>query len=260
MVNRSVRRSVLTGLIVSFGVAHAPASASYLFWSPPNFAGEPVRGDEPGLGLPMPGATPKEISAHLLWNMRAGLNVAALQCQFAPTLATVKNYNTVLGAHGKELSEAYDTLTGYFKRTTPKGWQVALDQYTTKTYNGFSTLHAQLGFCETAAAVGRDAIGRGRGDLHETAEARMREFRNSLVPVGDALFAFRPVTFTSFPMPPLDPKCWDKRNELKRKCQKVWDVALASAQPGVAVNGVAAKPAQLSFGSAVEVPPRSAMR
>jgi hypothetical protein len=45
----------------------------------------------------MPGATPDEIRAHLLWNMRSGLNVAALQCQFSPPLMTVRNYNSLLG-------------------------------------------------------------------------------------------------------------------------------------------------------------------
>jgi len=231
MISHFVRRPVLAGLLALTGISFAatPAAASYLFWTPPNFAGAPVRGDEPGLGLPMPGATPKEIGAHLLWNMRAGLNVAALQCQFAPTLAAVRNYNTLLKQHDTELNSAYDAVAGYFKRTTPKGWQTALDQYTTKTYNGFSTLHAQMGFCETAAAIGRDAIGRTRGTLHETAETRMREFRNSLVPMGDALFSIRRVNFASLPTPPLDSKCWNKRNEMVKKCVQSWNMTQATA-------------------------------
>jgi hypothetical protein len=38
-------------------------------------------------------ATPTEQEAHALWSLRAALNVAALQCQFSPFLATVRNYN-----------------------------------------------------------------------------------------------------------------------------------------------------------------------
>ena len=227
-MTRLLFRRVLAGLTSALALAPMPATASYLFWTPPNFAGAPVRGDEPGLGLPLPGATGKEISAHLLWNMRAGLNVAALQCQFAPPLATVKNYNTILTQHGAELTSAYEAVSGYFKRTTPKGWQTALDQYTTRTYNGFSTLHAQLGFCDTAAAIGRDALARRRGTLHETAETRMREFRNSLVPIGDAFFALPRPRFADTPLPPLDPKCWDKRDELTKRCQQTWDATLAA--------------------------------
>ncbi|WP_076068452.1 hypothetical protein [Sphingomonas montana] len=244
MILPLVRRPVFAGFVALSGLAMVPgpAAASYLFWTPPNFTGTPVRGDEPGLGLPMPGATPKEYSAHLLWNMRAGLNVAALQCQFAPPLAAVKNYNTLLKQHDGELNSAYETVTGYFKRTMPKGWQVALDQYTTKTYNGFSTLHAQLGFCETAAAIGRDAIGRERGKLHETAELRMREFRNSLVPMGDGMFLIRRTTFASLPTPPLDTKCWNKRDELVKKCIVTWNMTQAAAGRPVALVEGAANP------------------
>lgn len=237
MMKRIVRRPVFAGLLALSGLAGlpAPAAASYLFWTPPVFTGEPVRGDEPGLGLAMPGATQKEYGAHLLWNMRAGLNVAALQCQFAPTLATVKNYNTLLKQHDGELNTAYEAIAAYFKRTTPKGWQVALDQYTTKTYNGFSTLHAQLGFCETAAQIGRDAIGRQRGSLHETAETRMREFRNSLVPMGDRVFAIGRANFRSLPTPPLDTKCWNKRDEMVKKCAQTWMASEAAAGRPVAL-------------------------
>src|SRR3546814_10219941 len=45
-----------------------------------------VEGNEPNLGFALPGATQSEYRAALLWSMRAGLNVAALQCQFEPTL------------------------------------------------------------------------------------------------------------------------------------------------------------------------------
>lgn len=211
----------IAGLAAVAAAAMAPgaaASATYLFWMPPSFAGEAVKGDEPGIGLPMPGASQKELAAHLMWNMRAGLNVAALQCQFAPSLMTVKNYNTILSQHSAELTSAYSEIANYFKRTGGKTWQKALDQYTTRTYNGFSTLHAQLGFCDTAGSIGREALGQKRGTLHETAARRMREFRNSLVPLGDRLFAFRPAALPARTLPPLSPDCWDKKNRLRDKC------------------------------------------
>lgn len=189
MLNR-FRRFGTMAAAAAMMLGAAPGHA-YLYWTMPNFAGAAVKGDEPGIGQPMPGASTKELQAHLLWNMRAGLNVAALQCQFAPALMTVSNYNGVLYNHAKELTAAYNTLTAYFKRSQPKGWQVALDQYTTKTYNGFSTLHAQRGFCEVAGQIGRDALDQPKGKLFETAEQRMQEFRNSLVPQPETLFYFR---------------------------------------------------------------------
>jgi hypothetical protein len=205
----------LLGLLL-MAFSAGPASA-YLYWSQPNLAGGPVRGDEPGIGLPMPNATPAELKAHLMWNMRSGLNVAALQCQFSPILRTVPNYNNMLGQHGKELTAAYTALSGYFKRTGGKTWQTQLDQYTTRTYNGFSTMHAQLSFCDTASSIGREALSRPKGELWKTAEARMREFRNSLVPIGDPTLAARPLAAIRI-IPPLDPKCWDRKDLLKKKC------------------------------------------
>lgn len=219
----------LLGLFAAAALATGMAverASAYLFWSKPDFAGAPVRGDEPGLGLPMPDATPAEIQAHLLWNMRAGLNVAALQCQFSPPLMTVKNYNALLGQHARELTQAFTAIGGYFKRTGGKTWQVALDQYTTRTYNGFSTMHAQFGFCETAASIGREALSRPKGSLHLTATARMRELRNSLIPTGDRAFAVLPLQPRI--LPPLDPSCWDRKGNLKKKC------AAAMPQPAPA--------------------------
>lgn len=217
--------------LVAVSVAE-PVSA-YLFWRSPQLKGEPVVGDEPGLLVPLPGATPKEVKANLLWGLRAGLNVAALQCQFAPSLLTVSNYNALLRNHSAELQDAYNTLTAYFKRQgapapaakgkavkgkpAPKAkssgisWQTAIDQYSTRTYNGFSTFHGQLEFCETASSLGREALGVKRGELLSLATARMREFRNSLAPAGDMVFAYGTASIVATPMPSLT--CTNKKGK-----------------------------------------------
>jgi hypothetical protein len=187
-----------------------PARA-YLFWSKPALGGPPVFGGEPGVTLPLPGATPVEQQANLIWTMRAGLNVAALQCQFAPPLRTVENYNNMLKQHGVELQQTYTTLGNYFKRVASKTWQNALDDYTTKTYNSFSTLRAQLIFCETAASIGKETLESPRGQLARIASERMREFRNSLIPVGDMAFAYREVPMQFEPV--TDPRCYNKKGK-----------------------------------------------
>lgn len=215
-MNFGVVRAVVLAGAAATALSGSPASAQ-LFWNPPSFAGAPVTGAEPGLGLAMPGATAKELSAHLLWNMRAGLNVAALQCQFAPALMSVRNYNHILATHAKEFNAAYTTVSGYFKRTQPKRWQTALDSYTTKTYNGFSTLQAQLSFCQVASSIAAEALTRPKGQLIRTAEARMREFRNSLVPIKDRLYRPLPLLI-SRPLPPLSDDCWNKKDRLKKAC------------------------------------------
>ena len=213
----SFRRYAIAAVLVA-GTAAIPANA-YLFWTRPALGGVPVTGDEKGLALALPGATAPEKKANLIWTLRAGLNVAALQCQFAPQLRTVANYNNMLRQHAGELQTTYTTLSGYFRRTGGKTWQNALDQYTTRTYNSFSTLYAQLTFCEAAASIGRETLERPRGELGEVASTRLVEFRNSLKPVGDAAFSSGSGTIMLDPAGVGEtPACVDRKGRPSKKC------------------------------------------
>lgn len=136
--------------------------------------------------------TPAEARAHATWSLRAALNVAALQCQFSPFLRTVKNYNLMLPYHGAEFTKAIKTLNDHFKRYDgPDGSKVrqAFDQYTTRTYNSFSTLDAQLSFCDKASEVGWEALKTSRGAFADLAASRLPEIRASLLPTSNPLFA-----------------------------------------------------------------------
>ena len=197
----------------------AATSHAQVFLRPPAFIGMPVDGSEPGLGLPLPGATPEEYGAALIWNLRAGLNVAALQCQSMKFLDAVDNYNAMLNNHGAELRPAYEKLTGYFKRTIPgPAGMKAFDDYNTKTYNGFSTLHAQMGFCNTAASIGRDLLFAPRGGLAGVARGRMREFRNSLVPATDMFFATQTFHHSYARLVDFPATCYDRKGVIKKSC------------------------------------------
>jgi hypothetical protein len=204
---------------LALAAAAAPASAQVMLYDP-QIATGPMEPNDPLVGLPLPGATPAEYRAHLLWNLRAGLNVAALQCQFSPYLRTVGNYNSLLAHHSGELADAYTALNGYFKRVqgnAAKG-QKAFDDYTTITYNGWSTLQAQLGFCQTASDIAKEALLRPKGQLHVTATARMRELRSSLTPSYDRLLIYNPYNIRQPVMPVLDPTCYDKKDRLRKRC------------------------------------------
>lgn len=121
-----------------------------------------------------------EREANAVWNIRAALNVAALQCQFSPFLRTVKTYNSFLQAHSEELAAAQQTMIGHFKRTTGAKAQTNFDMYTTRTYNSYSTLDAQYAFCEAAGIVGRRALAVPKGKLGETALANYPQIRAAL--------------------------------------------------------------------------------
>lgn len=205
-------------IAAAIGTGVAPPASAQLFLTQPDFKPAPIDGSDPLVGLPIPGATPAEYRAHLIWNLRAGLNVAALQCQFSPYLRAVDNYNALLAHHAKEMAEAYTALNAYFKRVHGAQGQKRFDDYTTITYNNFSTLQAQMGFCQTAANIAREALTRPKGQLHLTGQARMRELRNSLVPAYDKLGVYNPHLIRMPTLPPLDEECYDRRNQLRSRC------------------------------------------
>ncbi|WNO53224.1 hypothetical protein [Stakelama saccharophila] len=210
--------AAIAAMFVTFSAA--PASAQF-FLKPVDLSGPKVTGAEPGMvGQALPGATPAELRAALVWNLRAALNVAALQCQFEPTLITINQYNTLLSDHSQELKSAYETLSAYFQRMekTKKAAQLALDQYGTRVYSGFSTVGGQLSFCQTANDIGSEVLFAKQQTLGDIAQARMYELRRSLLSWGDQQFRNR----FGWEVPDLvnfsRPECWDEGVYRPRKC------------------------------------------
>jgi hypothetical protein len=202
------------------GLAAPGAASAQLFLQQPDFRAGPIEGNDPLVGLPIPGATPAEYRAHLIWNLRSGLNVAALQCQFSPYLRAVPNYNSLLAHHNVELAAAYTALNNYFKRVNGavRGTK-AFDDYFTSTYNNFSaTMKAQYGFCQTAAAISREVLAAPKGDFYLVAQRRMRELRNSLLPSSDRGPVYNPNAIRFSTVPPLQADCWTKKNQLQPRC------------------------------------------
>jgi hypothetical protein len=218
----SIRRNAFTlAFAASILAGAAPATAQF-YLNPPKFPSGPVTGIEPGIMLPLPDATPEEQRAALLWNLRSGLNVAALNCQFEPTLLTLPNYNAILGNHRMELAASFETLNKYFKRTnkTVKQGQTALDQYGTRTYQSFTPVGAQRSFCQIAGDISEDAIWAPRGALTNVAINRIRELRSSLVYTREPL-VYNPWLApgrTAIPMPDLSDRCWDKKGAWRKRC------------------------------------------
>ncbi|WP_294323276.1 hypothetical protein [uncultured Sphingomonas sp.] len=217
----SVVRTLVLAAAAALTVAASPASAQF-FFKPYDMDGPRVTGEEPGItSQALPGATPAELRAAVLWNLRSALNVAALQCQFEPTMLTLSNYNALLFNHADELKASYAALDKYFDRTTGslKAGQTALDQFGTRVYSGFSTVSAQLGFCQAANEIGQEALFVPRGYLGEFAELRMRKLRNSLVAYGEQQFTrqipyMRPIRLYQFE----NPKCWRKGVWQTKRC------------------------------------------
>lgn len=95
-----------------------------------------------------------EARAEAVWKLRAGLNVAALQCQYDPALNMVDNYNQFLKLQKPSLDAARNKFEGYYKRRYGGGWAAQFDRTNTKLYNGFSATHTQVAFCTKMAEIG----------------------------------------------------------------------------------------------------------
>ena len=207
------------GGLAALALAAPAAAPAQLLLADPAFAAGPIEGSDPLVGLPLPSATPAEYRAHLVWNLRSGLNVAALQCQFSPYLRTVDSYNAILSHHSRELATAYTTLEGYFRRIGGRNGPRQFDQYSTQTYNNFSTLQAQLAFCQTAGRIAKEALAAPKGQLGQFAGARMRELRSSLVPTGSEGYAFMRTPIQLSPISLAAPDCSTLPRRERRACE-----------------------------------------
>lgn len=153
--------------------------------------------------------TPAEMRAHQVWSLRAALNVAALQCQFSPFLRTVKNYNQMLPHHSAELAAALKTINSHFVRHDgAKAARQTFDQYTTRTYNSFSTLEGQLGFCHKASEIGWEALDAKKGSYADLAATRLAEIRQAMIPTTNPLLL---VTLDWVAVPPIVNPCLDRK-------------------------------------------------
>lgn len=219
-MNGVLRKVVLAAATaVAMAAAASPASAQF-FLKSHDMAGAAVTGSEPGVLPPMPGATPAELDAALTWQLRSALNVAALQCQFAPTLLTVANYNALIHDHDAEFDAAQKTLLAYFVRVnkTKAAGQTAFDTFNTRVSSDFSTVSAQYGFCQTAGSVGQAVLFAPRGGVGAVAKERTRELRNALVPWGEQYFPGSIVFNVPPYIPRMDDACWKKDEWNDRKC------------------------------------------
>jgi hypothetical protein len=148
--------------------------------------------------------TETEAQANAIWNLRAALNIAALQCQYLPQLATVATYNSILRQHASELDAARRTMLAHFKRYDGAKAQNSFDQYTTRTYNSYSTLDAQKAFCEASAKAGQEVITLPAGGLKEAAVRLVPEIRFALAePVKAAPAVEVVVDPAAVPAPPV---------------------------------------------------------
>lgn len=174
-------------VVLLSALAFSPSAGSAQDVQPPS--AQKFRGFMVPTMVVLRATTQSEERAHAVWTLRAALNVAALQCQFSPFLRTVKNYNDILRHHSQEFRQAQTVMLGHFRRYDKNRALNSFDQYTTKTYNSFSTLDAQYAFCDSVAVAGREVLRLPRNGLGTVAPEFNRNIRTSLMePVRPVFF------------------------------------------------------------------------
>lgn len=129
----------------------------------------------------LPGATAAEGRAHALWNLRAAVNVGALQCQFSPFLRLVPRYNALIKQHSAELGAAYAMLQKYFTRRGKAG-MADFDRYLTRVNQSYATLDAQIAFCGAVADAAYVVVSQPIGKLAPVAAPQLAAVRASFEP------------------------------------------------------------------------------
>lgn len=118
------------------------------------------------------GITPEQ----KLWNVRSGLNVAALNCLQPEHATLVDNYRAFLKRHSRELARTNRELAAQYRKEHGRGFRAAQDAYMTKVYNYFALPPVLPQFCDVAHQVSHEVVQVEPGELEsfsETALARL---------------------------------------------------------------------------------------
>ena len=139
-------------------------------------------------------------AAQTVWNLRAALNVAALNCREANYQPLLDSYKGFLERHAKALAAADRAVDEEFRRKHGNAARRAQDAYTTKVYNYFALPPVLPDLCEAALAVGID--------LPKVAPAGLERFAGQALPHLEQVFE---TFFRRFEQYRADAAAWDAR-------------------------------------------------
>ncbi|GAA4052080.1 hypothetical protein GCM10022213_25690 [Parerythrobacter jejuensis] len=119
--------------------------------------------------------------AQTIWNMRAALNVATLNCQDPQFANLLPNYSAFLTNFRRPLRTANSAVTREFRdRFGRRSYRGEQDSYMTRVYNFYALPPAQRGFCQAALEVSAASL--------TVAPADLESFSARSLPRLDAVF------------------------------------------------------------------------
>jgi hypothetical protein len=87
------------------------------------------------------------------WQLKIGLNVAAIGCRGAEEATLVSAYNNIIKAHAKAIKSTEKTVIGQLGKETGTNGTAARDRLSTQLFNYFAQPPAQRQFCPRANEV-----------------------------------------------------------------------------------------------------------
>jgi hypothetical protein len=135
-----------------------------------------------------------------LWNLRSGLNVAALNCLKPQHSMLVDNYKILLKRHSRELSRANRDLAGEYRAQHGSNYRKVQDSYMTRVYNYFALPPTLPQFCDAALEVSHDVA--------QVTPGALKEFAASGLPRIEAVFED---FYKSYEQYRVDLAAWDAR-------------------------------------------------
>ena len=108
-----------------------------------------------------------------LWNVRSGLNVAALNCRSPQHVTLADNYREFLNKHRRELSRTNRTLDSQYRAEHGRQYRDAQDAYMTRVYNYFALPPALPEFCNVAHELSQEIVQVPAGQLGNFTEVAL---------------------------------------------------------------------------------------
>lgn len=87
------------------------------------------------------------------WQLKIGLNVAAIGCRGLEESTLVSAYNNIIKAHGKAIKSTEKAVIGQLSKETKTNGVAARDRLSTQLFNYFAQPPAQREFCPRANEV-----------------------------------------------------------------------------------------------------------
>lgn len=186
---RHIRRAARVGalaLATTFVVATVPpaaatTSAATAEPEPPGFAVATMK--MPPRGTDGDFVTPNsdKQGAQAFWQLRIGLNVAAIGCRGAEEGRMVSSYNRIIERHAPTIRATETRVIADLARTTGGNGMAARDKLSTRLFNYFAQPPMQVSFCASAVGIAEQVAALPADALLDSAPALLAQLDQPFV-------------------------------------------------------------------------------